>query len=255
VIFTLESNFTTSGGYGPNQVSNILGFGALAAIFLLIIKWRSPGLRLFLLLLAAILVLQAFLTFSRGGVISLFIAVLLLGLHLFRTPQARGRFLFLAVIAYGTGVFIITPILDGFTDTLWQQRFADLSTTGRSEVALADWQAFLEYPLVGTGVGLSREYHQLLAGISVTAHTEVTRMLAEHGLLGVLSLCILVAMIGYSYVKAKAGVPRAFTSTFIAWALFVMLQSAMRFLAIPLSLTLAMVVWQVSLDDAPWKET
>jgi hypothetical protein len=255
VIFTLESNFTTSGGYGPNQVSNILGLGALAAIFLLIVKWRSPGLRLFLLLLAATFVLQAFLTFSRGGVISLFIAVLLLGLHLFRTPQARGRFLFLAVIAYGTGVFIITPILDGFTDTLWQQRFADLSTTGRSEVALADWQAFLEYPLVGTGVGLSREYHQLLAGISVTAHTEVTRMLAEHGLLGVLSLCILVAMIGYSYVKAKAGVPRAFTSTFIAWALFVMLQSAMRFLAIPLSLTLAMVVWQVSLDDAPWKGT
>lgn len=249
VVFTLDSNFTTSGGYGPNQVSNILGFGALAAFILVIVKWSSPGLRFFTLSLLAAFVLQAFLTFSRGGVLSLFIAVILLGLHLAQNPQARGRILFIAAIAYGAGVSIIAPFLDDFTNTLWQQRFIDLNTTGRTEVAAADWQAFLDSPLVGIGVGLSSSYHQLLAGINVTAHTEVTRMLAEHGLLGALSLVIVLMMVGHSYLRAEPGVSRAFTIALAGWAFLVMMQSAMRFLAIPLALALAFVTWQVSLNE------
>jgi hypothetical protein len=35
ITFNTESNFATSGGFGPNQVSSMLGLGALSLLFFL----------------------------------------------------------------------------------------------------------------------------------------------------------------------------------------------------------------------------
>ncbi|MDQ3010057.1 MAG: hypothetical protein M3X11_05070, partial [Acidobacteriota bacterium] len=65
--FNNSSNFATSGGYGPNQVSAILGLGALAAFLWIFNKGLSRAVKITLLVTAVFLLAQSALTFSRGG--------------------------------------------------------------------------------------------------------------------------------------------------------------------------------------------
>ncbi len=63
-----ESNWTTSGGFGPNQVSSMLGLGALTTLWCFIALKSTKFLKLVLMGLGIVLITQALLTFSRGGV-------------------------------------------------------------------------------------------------------------------------------------------------------------------------------------------
>jgi O-antigen ligase len=247
--FSLNANFVTSGGYGPNQVSNILGLGALACVILLVLLWRRLPFRLFFSGLGALFLFQAILTFSRGGVYSFILAVTVFIFHLLRSPQARNRFAFLLITGLLLGWYVGNPLLNRITAAMWQTRFTSLDSTGRMELVLADWQAFLDHPLAGAGVGLSKQYHAEAVDSAVTAHTEFSRTLAEHGLLGVLSTLILLGLLVVSYVRNKRGLGRALAATFAIWSLSLMVHSGMRFVAISLGIALALAVWQVSLDD------
>ena len=71
------------------------------------------------------------------------------------------------------------------------ERFRDLDTTGRLGAATTDLQVFSENPILGVGVGRSIEFHDTIEGISLAAHTEYTRLLAEHGLFGLLAIIII----------------------------------------------------------------
>jgi len=64
------SNLITSGGYGPNQVSSVLGLGCLCFLILFFLLRPNPAGRLFLLVGALLLGTQCALTFSRGGLYS-----------------------------------------------------------------------------------------------------------------------------------------------------------------------------------------
>lgn len=245
VTFNLEANFVTSGGYGPNQVSALLGLGALACVILIQSIRGQRGITLFFSLLAGVFLFQAFLTFSRGGVYSFLLATLALGFFLVRSPVGRSRFLFLALTGLIVGTVFIAPSLDQITTQVWQDRFTSLDTTGRLELAAADMQAFLDHPLTGVGVGLSDEYHKLVLGRPVAAHTEISRMLAEHGLLGGASLVLLLILLLNRFWNVPWGLNKALTAAFLIWGLSVMVHSAMRFIAIPYILSLALVAWQI----------
>lgn len=245
VIFSLESNYITSGGYGPNQVSNILGLGALACLMLIVILDGLPSLKFILFLIMGAFLVQALLTFSRGGVYSFFLAASILALHLARTPFFRKRFFIIMFAASILTLYGVIPRLDVFTQGLWWERLSDLESTGRVDLMYADWQAFLENPISGLGVGGSKIYHQLTLGDPRPAHTEYTRMLAEHGILGLMSLIILVGIVVNRYWKNQKGVDRAIVATLSIWGLAVMGQSAMRFVAISFCLALAFAFWHI----------
>jgi O-antigen ligase len=49
----------------------------------------------------------------------------------------------------------------------------------------------LDHPFVGVGVGRAKEERIEATGDVVASHSEVSRLLAEHGMLGILSLLIL----------------------------------------------------------------
>lgn len=68
ISFSSNSNFTTSGGFGPNQISAILGLGALL-LFLLAVKLQSARQRLISLGMALSPLTLSALTLSRGGYI------------------------------------------------------------------------------------------------------------------------------------------------------------------------------------------
>jgi O-antigen ligase len=232
----------------------MLGLGALAGTMLFILMPRARGARVVVLLLAAVMLVQGLLTLSRGGVYSFVLALAVFGFHLMNTPRARGRFLTLFALLAVTLVAGVYPALDDFTGGIFTERFRDLDTTGRLEVAGADLQAFIEQPLLGVGVGQSDRYHEQYLGYEVASHTEYTRLLAEHGLFGVLLLLTLISMLMNRYLANRPGLDRAITAALAVWGLSVMAHTAMRLAVIPLSLALGFVTWQLGskgTDDEP----
>src|SRR5690606_28387936 len=75
VLSGTGSNFATSGGFGPNQVSTALGIGMLVLTLRLFTK--SPGLLLKIIniVLLSLVSYRAIVTFSRGGVIAAFMTI------------------------------------------------------------------------------------------------------------------------------------------------------------------------------------
>jgi len=97
IKFTGESNFVTSGGYGPNQVSNILGAGAVCC--LLVALSRTPlRVRVLVLVTGAWLLGQALLTLSRGGVWGFVAAGVCIGLASMLTSGTRSRVLTVGLV-------------------------------------------------------------------------------------------------------------------------------------------------------------
>src|SRR5690606_12199541 len=71
--------------------------------------------------------------------------------------------------------------------------------TGRETLMETEFQMFLDNPIFGVGVGKNREERIEMTGIVAASHSEVTRLLAEHGMLGVMALALLVCVPLYNY--------------------------------------------------------
>jgi hypothetical protein len=63
------------------------------------------------------------------------------------------------------------------------------------------------------------------------AHTEFSRVLAEHGLLGLTGLILLLSAAMQNLKRAPTAKAKAMVAAMMAWSLFFMLISAMRLVA------------------------
>jgi len=224
------SNFDASGGFGPNQVSAMLGLGALAALIIIVLS-RPLWLRIFSGGLLLWFLSQAALTFSRTGIYLVGLSSVALGVFLLRDRRTRMRFLLGAIFAGLLATFVIYPALDSMTDNKLSQRFSEAKLSGRSEIASTDIEIWKSHWLLGTGVGQAKFGRADFGFENTAAHTEYTRLLAEHGLLGLTALFLLVGFVGLNFLRQqKTG--RAFAAGILVWALAFMMVSAMR-LAIP----------------------
>ncbi len=248
--FATASSWIRSGDFGANQVSNVLSLGALAGIVLLIILPRAQGARLLIGLLTVGMIVQGILTFSRGGLYSLILAGLVFGLHLLTTPGARGRFLLLIGVFIALVFGVIYPWLNNLSTGAVTARFQDLDTTGRLQLAQADLMAFEDNPLLGAGVGGSSAYHEYVLGADIGAHTEYTRLLAEHGLFGILIMFLMGWMLLKRYLGNAPGLGRAVSAAMAVWALTVMVHSATRLVVVPFALVLAFMAWRLEEERA-----
>ena len=243
IRFYAESNYVTSGGFGPNQVSALLGLGALLALLLALQSaqtWRRAafmGLTLWFLV-------QGVLTFSRGGVLNAVICIGFLLIHLMRQPRVRATAFAILVLFTFLGAAVIFPRLNEYTGGALQERY---STTGAGvrgtlvEEELALWR---ENPVLGVGPGMSKYYRASLLGMEVASHTEFTRLLSEHGTLGLLALLVLVAIVGIAYLRAPSALEKAWVSALSGWAFIEMSHSAMRIVALSFLFGLATVQWR-----------
>src|SRR5690606_9301300 len=87
-------------------------------------------------------------------------------------------------------------------------------TTGRAELAEAEWTAFSTNPIFGKGTGGSKAFFEDELGISGASHNEVTRMLSEHGLFGILALLTLMFAPWVSILQGRRSI------FFVAFQLF-----------------------------------
>jgi O-antigen ligase len=246
IEFADSANFAASGGYGPNQVSTLYGLGLLLLggtlllpVFRLLGKWSTWSLFFSLLFLAT-------LTFSRGG---LFAALLGISATLMVTPARTGGrqriFLLFVFLVTATVVFVaVNQLSEGQARARYlnidehNQFEREDYTTGRLDIMKGDLRLFLDHPILGVGPGNSAWQRQ---NIQIVAHSEMTRLLAEHGLFG---LMILLAMF-FLPLRAFAnpvGCNRPFLVMVAGYALLTMLHSATRLAVAPLLFALGFVL-------------
>ena len=201
VITGTGSNFETSGGFGPNQVSTFLGLGMFIFFSRIILESKSKFLVLVNLILALNISYRGMVTFSRGGMITGFLMIVLLLVFLYFKSNYRGKVKLNYIIALISFAMMVVWSYTSFqTGGLIDKRYANQDAagrvkesqfTGREDVARNEINLFLENPIFGVGVGKGVEVRHAETGIFVLSHDEITRMLAEHGSLGALGLLIL----------------------------------------------------------------
>jgi hypothetical protein len=227
--FTDESNLATSGGFGPNQVSAVLGLGAMmAAMVTLDPKLPSPW-RWFAAMLVPFLGVQSAMTFSRGGLYSLAASLIPALLILSQDRASRKMVLRFVVIGAVLITTVIFPRLNSFTGGALALRFEDTSPSHRADIVAEDLRLWKEHPLLGVGPGESRFERE---GESRIAHTEYTRLLSEHGLLGVIALLCLATIVLSRVLGAQAAQERAYRAAFMLWSMTSMVHVGMRIAAI-----------------------
>ena len=213
VITGTDSNFTTSGGYGPNQVATILGLGMFIFFSRIILESKSTFQVILNLFIAVNITYRGMLTFSRGGMITGFLMILLLLLFLYIKSNGNGKVKLNYIFAMiGLAMLCIWGYTSFQTSGLINKRYANQDAagrvkesrfTGREEVAASEIDMFLKNPIFGVGVGKGAEVRKEETGIEVLSHDEITRMLAEHGSLGILGLMILFFTPLFLYFENK----------------------------------------------------
>jgi hypothetical protein len=230
IVFGGESIRETAAGFGPNQVSSILGLGALAAFLYVFIDREHKGLRLLMIGSMIWLMAQATLTFSRGGVWTGIGAISVASLYLLRNRKSRVLFILIMGSVFLVSNFYVFPALNRFTEDTVSDRFRSFEPTGRVSIVRSDLDAFMEHPIAGVGPDQSKPYHEKLFRYS-SAHTEYSRMLAEHGSFGLVAMLILLWMALQRFISRLPSQNKAYTLAFITWALLFMTHAAMRLVA------------------------
>lgn len=227
IKFTPQSNIYTSGEYGPNQMSIYLSLGFILSLSIFFLEKKEIFNTFSLFTLSFSFIYQTILTFSRGGsfnaIFSLFAGIL------FPVKNNKIRntiFMFLIFISVLLIVYLI-PKLVLFTEGVIEERYSDISTTGRDQIILADIKIFLDHPIFGVGPGRSKEYHTFYYK-RTSPHTEFSRLLAEHGIFGLISGLLLISLILDIVKNSTDSEDKSLKMMLITWSIITMLHSATR---------------------------
>ena len=201
VITGTDSNTATSGGFGPNQVSTALGLGIFVFVCRAILQSSSFKTVILNLAIAAIITFRGVVTFSRGGIYTSIVMISLLLFGLYVKFNANGK---IKLSYFIVGLFTISSLIwvyslsqtNGMIGNRYSNkdafgRLKESKFTGREELAASELNAFYSSPIFGVGVGKSMEIRKQETGIDAASHNEISRLLAEHGSLGILILLIL----------------------------------------------------------------
>ena len=237
--FSSEANFEMSGGFGPNQVSTLLGVSliivSLSRMFNLKIFPRQIYDYVFLTISIGI----AALTFARGGVIAPVIAIFfsyLLSGGVKKYILRNNGLGYLLIVFLGLSYFS-----SNFTKGLINTRYASLlsvinpnqtTLSGRAHIMALDIQIFKDNFLMGVGPGAARDLRWRYGyGSVVGAHSEFTRMLAEHGLFGLISL-LSILLLSYQEYRRRLDYNKVLLGCLSLFSILTMFHSAFR-IALP----------------------
>ncbi len=256
VVTGTQSNFATSGGFGPNQVSTILGLGIFVFFTQLVLFSKSKrdifingGLLLFISY-------RGIVTFSRGGVFTAIAMIVCLLTVVYYFSNARGKSKFVLV-------FILTCLMSIAiwtysslqTNGLIGKRYANKDARGREkkdrlggreEVMNAEIDLFLNDPILGVGVGMSKYKRVEVLGEEVASHSEVTRLISEHGLFGIFAFLIISITPFVLFINNKQHL--YFLSFIIFWILTIN-HAAMRLAAPAFVYALSLLYVQIKIPE------
>ena len=248
------SNSDLSGGFGPNQVATILGLGMFVFFVRSILYSKTNLAFLVNLFLAFYFSYRGFLTFSRGGMTTGFgmIGVFVFFLYLHTRYSGKVKLNYL-IIGLSVLFFITWSYTSFLTDGLINKRYAGQNAqgiekkdkfSGRGELAEDEIEMFLDNPFFGIGVGKGTEIRTEKNGFVTASHDEITRMLAEHGSLGIVGLLILLFTPVFNYFGNKQNI---FLFSFLIFWLLTINHAAMRTASTSFIYALALI--NIRFDD------
>lgn len=198
-------------GFGSNQVSTILGLGLFLTAVLLVVRRPFFPYIWMNYMLAAWFLVRGMLSFSRGGMLMAIAAILCLSIPYFFSRRGPIwvqllRLGLVTVLAIGgfiqinawTGNALWLRYLGETPGTLAGTREKDwrVITSGRTDILRTDWAMFLDYPLFGIGPGQSMPNRPRYGYPVAAAHTEFSRLWAEHGMGG---LAVSLILVGFAW--------------------------------------------------------
>jgi hypothetical protein len=125
---------------------------------------------------------------------------------------------------------LVLPRLEQMTRGAVAERFSSIDTTGRLLLIQADIETFFRYPVMGIGPGLGGK-NRLRYFHVPTAHTEWTRMLAEHGAFGIASMACFFAMCWSNLKLAQSPREKAIVAAGMAYCVLHLCVDATRLVA------------------------
>jgi hypothetical protein len=256
VVTGTSSNYETSGGFGPNQVSTALGLGMFIFFSRMFLVSANRLEFIVNLLLGAYIGYRGLITFSRGGMVTGFCMLIMLVLMTYVKINSRGRTKFnVVLIFFSLMVFSVWSFSSFQTGGMLDKRYANEDAagrvkkshfTGREQISETEIEFFLTAPVLGIGVGKGVERRTAETGTIVLSHSEVTRLMAEHGSLGIMCLLILIATPLVLYLDNKQHI---YMASFVCFWLLTINHAAMR-LAAP-AFIYGLSVLQIIRTDVP----
>lgn len=238
VVTNTQSNFETSGGFGPNQVSTILGLGIFLFFIKVILNSKTIGIRNINIFFFLFITFRGIVTFSRGGVITGFVMIIIVVILLLVFTRSQVKSKVVSLVVFGlialSGVWAYSSIqTSGLIDKRYANKDAkgkvkESKLTGREKLIESEFNMFLDNPFFGIGVGKNKEYREQTTGIEAASHNEITRMLAEHGMFGLFGLIILLVTPMVLYLNNKQNI---FVFSFVVFWLLTINHAAMRLAA------------------------
>jgi hypothetical protein len=208
-----------------NQVSTYMGAAFFLSIFPFFFikgyrkKWISY-------LVPGVFLLVGLLSFSRGGIITALIGLLVILLGNIVSGKLNYLFYILAFLIISIPITLFVNDTTGGNLLLRYQgetegtlhgskeKTLDTYTTGRVSIFIGDWETFKSNWLYGVEVGKSRNYR--VETEMQLSHVELSRVLAEHGLAGAIAFFILM-LNGFSMFKRSSELKQTKYLMFAIW--------------------------------------
>ena len=229
IQFLNASNFVASGGFGPNQVSAAMGLGVTLSFLYLCVARPSMAVKTLIVAGLAVCAIQSALTFSRTGLYLVAGSVAIAASYLWRIRELRGILSGLFLTGAAAAVFLVVPLLQQVTGGAAEARWTNTAGTGREELFFDDLAIWRKNWAIGVGPGNVPSSREDLSGTMV--HTELSRLLAEHGMFGVGALLALGTVALANLRRRRDALTRGLAAAFIGWSFLYMSVSAMRTVA------------------------
>ena len=232
------SNNELSGGFGSNQVATILGLGIFCFFSMLLFQSKQKLQLIINILIVSLLAFRGAVTFSRGGMITSLAMILILVFVIFLLVKTKVKikifnFSIIAIILFSFVWSFISIQTNGLIDKRYANK--DLNGrdkasqfTGREIIFTGEFNYFLENPVFGIGVGKSKENRLEETGENVASHSEISRLLSEHGSFGLIGLLILILTPLFLYSSNKQHI---YLLPFYIFWIFTINHAAMRLAA------------------------
>ncbi len=242
IEFGTESNFQASGGFGPNQVSTVIGLAVFLLIVGLLLKAYLVKSFPVDLIFLVIFIARGLATFSRGGMIGAVIGgIILIGYTVIASKRSTAFVTVFSFLMFAGGVsLVVWNYVNEQTKGRLEYRYEGRNymtgkqreiTSGRTEIILNELDQFYKNPLLGIGPGMGSLKVTNRAGRPAHSHMEYTRMLAEHGVFGLIALLIMI-IAPIIYIFKLPAVHWPLPMAIFVFVLFTLSHSAMR-LAVP----------------------
>jgi len=236
IAFGSSANFAASGGYGPNQVATILGLGTFIFGVYLILKKRFSSFFFIDVFIFMYVVFRGLITFSRGGMVTAFIAIAcFLFFYMLSTENKIKDFIKYVGILFIMGIALWIYAANA-TGGMLINRYANKTakgiakkdiSTGRVKIFKSELGEFMEHPFFGIGVGSGKFYREETMDREVASHNEISRLLGEHGVIG-LGILVLLIVVPLKNMKNQSPLAKAFLGSFFLFWFLTINHSAMR---------------------------